>query len=73
MRPCARARVCVCVRVRADPVIMVFLPGVEYGFLCVYNVMSDLFEGTYSNIFVIVTCFVVSVILSLLMNTFICT
>ena len=44
---CVRAhvRVCVCVCVWcADPIILVFFccccfPGVEYGFLCVYNVM----------------------------------
>ena len=50
----ARACVCVCACVRvsvrvcvcvcdcvwcADPIILVFVPGVEYGFLCVYNVM----------------------------------
>ena len=48
---CVYVCVCACVRACADPIIMVFVPGVEYGFLCVYNVMSDLFEGTYSNIF----------------------
>ena len=31
--------VCVCMCVHADPNILVFVPGVEYGFLCVYNVM----------------------------------
>ena len=37
---CMHVCVCVCVCVwRADPVIFVFVPGVEYGFLCVYNVM----------------------------------
>ena len=36
---------CVCVHVHvhapmhADPIIVVFVPGVAYGFLCVYNVM----------------------------------
>ena len=34
---CARARVCVFVR--ADPITLVFVPGVECGFLCVYSVM----------------------------------
>ena len=43
-RVCARALcvcVCVCVYVcvRAHPIIRVFVPGVEYGFLCVYNAM----------------------------------
>ena len=42
---CACVCVCVCVcvyvcaRARADPIIMVFVLGVEYGFLCVYNVI----------------------------------
>ena len=49
---------------RADPVIMVFVPGVEYGFLRVCNVTRELFEGIYLNIVVIVTCFVASVLLS---------
>ena len=35
---CFCAGVCVCVWC-ADPITMVFVPGVEYGFLCVYNVM----------------------------------
>ena len=67
--------VCVCVRVRAraDPVIMVFVHGAEYGFLCVYNVMGELFEGMYLKIVVIITCFVASVMLSLLINVFVCT
>ena len=30
--------VCVCVWC-ADPIILVFVPGVEYGFLCVGSVM----------------------------------
>ena len=41
---------CVRARARADPIILVFVPGVEYGFLCVicvYNVMWELFEGMY--------------------------
>ena len=25
--------------VHADPIIVVFVPGVEYGFLCVYKVI----------------------------------
>ena len=36
------------------------------------NVMLALYEGIYLNI-VIVTCFVASVMLSLLLNVFICT
>ena len=67
--------VCVCVLVhvcvRADPIILVFVPGVEYGFLCVYNVMWGLFEGICLNIVVIVTCFVASVMLYLLLHVFI--
>ena len=44
MRVCVCVCVCVCVRVCvcvwcADPIILVFVPGVEYVFLCVYNVM----------------------------------
>ena len=31
--------VCVCVRAHVDPVMLVFVPGVEYGFLCMHNVM----------------------------------
>ena len=65
------ACLCVCVCVLADPVILVFVSGVEYGFLCVYNVMGELFEGMYLKIAVIVKFFVAS--LSLLINTFICT
>ena len=30
---CVRVCVCVCVCVHADPIIVVFVPGVEYGFL----------------------------------------
>ena len=55
---------------RADPVMMVFIPGIEYGFLCVYNWMCELSEGMYLNIVVIVTYFVASVMLSLLINDF---
>ena len=51
---------------------MVFVPGVEYGFLCVYNVMCELFECKYLNIVLIVACFVASGMLSLLINVFIC-
>ena len=82
----ARARVCVCacvclcvcgrgggMRACADPIIMVFVRGVEYGYLCVYNVMRESHEGMYLNIVLIVTCFIASVTLSLLMNEFICT
>ena len=40
---CVCMYVCVCVGVClhacTDPIIMVFVPGVEYGFVCVYNVM----------------------------------
>ena len=43
VRVCVCACVCVCgcgcVCTNADPVILAFVPGVEYGFLCVYNVM----------------------------------
>ena len=31
--------VCVYVRARWDPIIMAFVPGVEYDFLCVYKMM----------------------------------
>ena len=57
-------------RVRADPIILVFASGVEYGFLCVYSVMWELFEGMYLTIVVIVTCFVASVMLFLLIDFF---
>ena len=59
---CARARA------RADPIMMVFVPGVEYGFLRVYNVTWEFFEGMYLNIVVIVMSFVANVTLSLLIN-----
>ena len=36
---CACVCVCVCVCVVPDPNTLVFVPGVEYGLLCVYNVM----------------------------------
>ena len=60
-----------CVRARAVPIIMVFVHGVGYGFLSVYNVMRELFESTCLNIVIIVTCFVASVMLSFLINDFI--
>ena len=59
---CARARA------RADPIMMVFVPGVEYGFLRVYNVTWEFFEGMYLNIVVIIMGFVASVTLSFLIN-----
>ena len=65
---CARARA----RERADPIILVFVTCVECGFLCVYNVMSELFDSMYLNIVVIVMCFVARIILSLSINAFIC-
>ena len=49
---------------------MVFVPGVEYGFLYVYNIMWELFKGMYLNIVVIVTCFVASFSMSLLINVY---
>ena len=67
---CARARACVCsrvrvcVRARADPIVTMFAPGVECGFLRVYNDM-------YLNIVIIVTYFVGHVMLSFLINDFI--
>ena len=36
---CVCMHACVCVRACADPIILVFVPGVEYAFLWVYNVM----------------------------------
>ena len=64
--------VCVCVHVHA-PIILVFVPDVEFGFLCVYNIMRELFEGMYLNMVAIITCFVASVMLTLLINVLICT
>ena len=49
VRACVHA--CVCVRARADPIILVFAPGIEY--------------GMYLNIAVIVMCFVASDMMSL--------
>ena len=48
-----------------------FVLGVEYGLLCVYSVMCELFECMYLNIVVIVTYFVASVMLSSLLDNFI--
>ena len=50
-----------------------FVPDVEFGFLCVYNIMRELFEGMYLNMVAIITCFVASVMLTLLINVLICT
>ena len=69
---CECVGVCVRVRASADPVIMVFVFGAGCGFLCVCRVVCKLFEGTYLNFFVTVTCFVARVMLSLLINDFIC-
>ena len=60
-----------CVHARAGPIILVFVPGVEYGFLCVYNVMREFFEGMCLNIVVFITCFVASVMVYLLMFLFV--
>ena len=62
---------CVCVCVHVDPIVMMFVPGLKCGFLRVYNVMWELFEGTYLKTVVIVMYFVGHVILSLLINDFI--
>ena len=72
---CLCTCVCVCVCVWcADPIILMFVPGVEYGFLCVYNQCDvRVVGGMYMNIVVTVVCFVASVMLSLLINVFICT
>ena len=51
--------------------LQVFVLGVEYGLLCVYSVMCELFECMYLNIVVIVTYFVASVMLSSLLDNFI--
>ena len=53
-----------------DPIILVFVPGVEYGFLCVYKCDVRVVGGMYLNIFVIVVCFIASVMLFLLINVF---
>ena len=60
-------------RAHTDPIIFMFVPAVEYGFLCVYNMMWELCEGMDLNIVLIATYFVSSVMLSLLINDFICT
>ena len=36
---CVSVCACVCEHLCTDPIIMVFVLGVEYGFLCVYNVI----------------------------------
>ena len=33
--------VCMCTLAYSDPFILVFVPGVEYGLLCVYNVIYE--------------------------------
>ena len=65
---CMSMYVCVC----ADLIIMVFVPGVECQFLCVCSVMRGLFEGMCLGIVVVGAGFVASVVLSLLINDFIC-
>ena len=78
---CARARVCVYIRVCvcvcvcvwcADPIILVFVPGVQFGFLCIQCDVRVV-GGMCLNIVVTVVCFVASVMLSPLINVFICT
>ena len=39
IRLCVSVCACVCEHLCTDPIIMVFVLGVVYGFLCVYNVM----------------------------------
>ena len=34
-------------RAHTDPIIVVFVPCVKYGFLCVYNVMCELSTGMF--------------------------
>ena len=75
---CVYVCVCVCVYVHTrmhtcvDPIIPVFVPDVDYGFLCVYNVMWELSEGVYNlNVVVVVVCFVAGVMLSPLMFLFV--
>ena len=63
----------VCVHVHSAQVILALVPGVGCRFLCVSNVMWELCGCMYLNIVVLVTCFVASVTLSLLINVIICT
>ena len=73
MRVCVCVYVCVCVCVWcADPIILVFVPGVQFGFLCIQCDVRVV-GGMYLNIVVIAMCFVASVMLSFLINVFICT
>ena len=65
---CVRVCVCACVRARADPIILVFVPGVWIS-LCVHCDVKVV-EGMYLNIAVIITRFIASVMLSLSINVF---
>ena len=56
----------------ADSIILVFVPGVQFGFLCIQCDVRVV-GGMYLNSIVIVMCFVASVKQSLLINVFICT
>ena len=57
---------CVC----ADPVVMIFVSGVDCGFLHVYNRMRELFDGTHLNVVVIVMYVVTRFMLSILIRYF---
>ena len=54
----------------SDQIVTIFVLGVSVNFymrtfVCVYNVMRELFEGVYLNTVVIITYFVRHVVLSL--------
>ena len=61
-------RVCVCMHI--DPIARTFVSDVQSRFLCVDNVIWELFEGMYSNIVVIIAYVVSCVVLSLSINLF---
>ena len=70
---CVCACVCVCVCICTDPVVMMFVPAVGCGFLSVCGVMWELFRGKCLSVVVIVAYFVAGIVLSLLINVFVCT
>lgn len=67
---CVSMHACVCVLACADPIIIMFVPGVVHGFLPVFTSTQELSEDMYLNTAVIITYFTTHVLLSLLINDF---
>ena len=55
-----------CARARADPITVMLVTGVDFGFLRVYNVTLELFEGILLIIVITVAYFIARVALFLL-------